>query len=290
VTWVRHHWLRVVALLALTALLVAFGRHVDWRAAATAIRSADTRLLVLALVANQLSLGLKAVRWWVFLRPLGVRSLSLVVRATFAGASLNNLVVAQGGEAARVLIVSRATGVSAKRVTGALALERVLDVVSYLTLLVAATWMLELPDMLVRWRTAASVALAIIAILLVWLASPARLSVAMLLSLGAWGLQVTTYHAVAVAAHLPLPLSGSIAALLAIGISFLIRATPGNIGVFQLIYAMTVRGFGIAEGPAVAAALLIQTIQVLPTIVVGTLMTHGLLRRRALAACPSDVP
>ena len=288
--WVRHHWLRVVALLALTALLVAFGRHVDWRAAATAIRSADTRLLVLALVANQLSLGLKAVRWWVFLRPLGVRSLSLVVRATFAGASLNNLVVAQGGEAARVLIVSRATGVSAKRVTGALALERVLDVVSYLTLLVAATWMLELPDMLVRWRTAASVALAIIAILLVWLASPARLSVAMLLSLGAWGLQVTTYHAVAVAAHLPLPLSGSIAALLAIGISFLIRATPGNIGVFQLIYAMTVRGFGIAEGPAVAAALLIQTIQVLPTIVVGTLMTHGLLRRRALAACPSDVP
>jgi len=290
VTWVRHHWLRVVALLALTALLVAFGRHVDWRAAATAIRSADTRLLVLALVANQLSLGLKAVRWWVFLRPLGVRSLSLVVRATFAGASLNNLVVAQGGEAARVLMVSRSTGVSAKRVTGALALERVLDVVSYLTLLVAATWMLELPDMLVRWRTAASVALAIIAILLVWLASPARLSVAMLLSLGAWGLQVTTYHAVAVAAHLPLPLSGSIAALLAIGISFLIRATPGNIGVFQLIYAMTVRGFGIAEGPAVAAALLIQTIQVLPTIVVGTLMTHGLLRRRALAACPSDVP
>ena len=289
-TWVRHHWLRVVALLALTALLVAFGRHVDWRAAATAIRSADTRLLVLALVANQLSLGLKAVRWWVFLRPLGVRSLSLVVRATFAGASLNNLVVAQGGEAARVLIVSRSTGVSAKRVTGALALERVLDVVSYLTLLVAATWMLELPDMLVRWRTAASVALAIIAILLVWLASPARLSVAMLLSLGAWGLQVTTYHAVAVAAHLPLPLSGSIAALLAIGISFLIRATPGNIGVFQLIYAMTVRGFGIAEGPAVAAALLIQTIQVLPTIVVGTAMTHGLLRRRALAACPSDVP
>jgi uncharacterized protein (TIRG00374 family) len=308
VTAPRRRWLRVVALLALAILLIAFGRHVDWRAAAAAARSADLALLLLALVANQLSLVLKAVRWWVFLRPLGVRSLSLVVRATFAGASLNNLVVAQGGEGARVLLVSRATGVSSARVAAALALERVLDAVSYLALLVAATWMLDLPDTLVRWRTAASIALAIVVILLIALslraekqvprralgttslsylrrftssanelASPARLAIAMLLSLGAWALQVVTYHTVARAAHLPISLSGSIAALLAIGISFLIRATPGNVGVFQLIYAMTARGFGIAEGPAVAAALLIQTIQVLPTIAIGTLMANGLL-------------
>jgi len=304
----RRRWLRVVALLVLATLLVAFGRHVDWRAAATAARSADIGLLMLALVANQLSLALKAVRWWMFLRPLGVRSLSLVVRATFAGASLNNLVVAQGGEGARVLLVSRATGVSSARVAAALALERVLDAVSYLTLLVAATWMLDLPDTLVRWRTAASVSLGVVVVLLVALsrtaekqvphlglgttplsylrrftssandlASPARLAIGMALSLGAWALQVTTYHTVALAAHLPISLSGSIAALLAIGISFLIRATPGNVGVFQLIYAVTARGFGIAEGPAVAAALLIQTIQVLPTVAIGTMMAHGLL-------------
>ena len=298
--WLRRHWLRAVALLAFAALLVAFGRRVDWRAAATAIRGADAGLLILALVANQTSLLLKAVRWWVFLRRIGVRSLSLVVRATFAGASINNLVVAQGGEAARVLLVSRATGVSVARVTAALALERVLDAVSYLTLLVSATWMLELPDTLVRWRTAASIALGIVVVGLMvisasraseeqlprpgfrttlrTMASPAGLAVAMLLSLGAWALQVTTYHTVALAAHLPMPLSGSIAAQLAIGISFLIRATPGNVGVFQLIYAMTARGFGIAEGPAVATALLIQTVQVLPIVAIGTLMADGLIR------------
>jgi uncharacterized protein (TIRG00374 family) len=314
VTTVRRRWLRVVALLALATLLVAFGRQVDWRAAAAAARSADVGLLMLALVANQLSLALKAVRWWVFLRPLGVRSLSLVVRATFAGASLNNLVVAQGGEGARVLLVSRATGVSSARVAAALALERVLDAVSYLVLLVSAAWMMELPENVLRWRMAASVALAIVVVALMalgasrgseeqvprpWLgtttkwrlrsyaqrftssandiATPGRLALAMVLSLGAWALQVATYHTVALAAHLPISLSGSIAALLAIGISFLVRATPGNVGVFQLIYAMTARGFGIAEGPAVAAALLIQTIQVLPTVVIGTVMAQGLL-------------
>ena len=56
-------------------------------------------------------------------------------------------------------------------------------------------------------------------------------------------------------------------------------SAPGNVGVFQIIYAVTVSRFGIAEGPAVAAALLIQTIQVLPTLLIGTLMTHGLMTR-----------
>jgi uncharacterized protein (TIRG00374 family) len=318
VTAVSRRWLRAAVLLAFAILLIAFGRRVDWRAAAAAMRGADAGLLILALVANQFSLALKGVRWWVFLRPLGVRSLSLVLRATFAGASINNLVVAQGGEGARVLLVSRASGVSSARVAAALALERVLDAVSYLTLLVGATWMLDLPEVLVRWRATGSVALAVIGVAIIALgvrkerqilrvglrmsdvpesrmrsyvrrftssasaiASPARLAGGMLLSLCAWALQVATYHVIALAAHLPITLSGSVAAMLAIGISFLVRATPGNVGVFQLIYAVTVSRFGIAEGPAVAAALLIQTIQVLPTVLIGTLMTHGLMTRDA---------
>ena len=309
-------WLHVGALSAFVLLLVAFSRHVDWHAAASAVRDADPVLLIAALVLNQLSLALKGVRWWVFLRPLGVRSLSLVVRATFAGASLNNLVVAQGGEGARVLLVSRASGVSSTRVAGALALERALDAVSYLTLLAGATLLLEMPDALLDWRIEACVALAFAVLALTVLGivgrsttpgvagaldarvtgrvqfhlrrfvasvaesgSPARLATGMLLSLGAWGLQVATYHSIALAAHVPIPLAGSVAALLAIGISFLIRATPGNVGVFQVIYAVTVASFGIARGPAVATALLIQTIQVLPTVLIGTIVGHGLVRR-----------
>jgi uncharacterized protein (TIRG00374 family) len=255
------------------------------------------------------------VRWWVFLRPLGVVSLPLVLRATFAGASLNNLVVAQGGEGARVLLVSRAAGVSSAGVLAALALERALDVVSYLVLLVGAAWMLELPPHIARWRVGAAVVLGLAALTLIVLstmvrrgdpagatrpsatggrirdylrrvgggvahvASPARVIIAMLLSLAAWALQVATYHLVALAAHLPLPLAGSVAAMLAVGISFLVRATPGNVGVFQVVYALTVRSFGIAEGPAVAVALLIQTLQVVPTVALGTVVAPRLLGR-----------
>jgi uncharacterized protein (TIRG00374 family) len=172
----------------------------------------------------------------------------------------------------------------------------------------------NLPGQIARWRSGAAVVLAAVALLVIavgararrtgWdgagaqpapvgrltaylrrmregatlVATPSRLVAGMLLSLAAWSLQVATYHLAARAAHLGLPLTGSVAALLAVGISFLVRATPGNVGIFQVIYALTVRSFGIAEAPAVAAALLIQTIQVLPVVLLGTAAAPGLLR------------
>ena len=307
--------LRMLASVTFVVLLVLFARHVDWRAAAAAARNADTGLLVLAIGVNQLSLVLKGVRWWVFLRAVGVRSLRLVLRATYAGASLNNLVVAQGGEGARVLIVSRASGMAASRVTSALALERALDAVSYLTLLVGCAFTLDLPETLARWRIEAALALAcaVTALLLLgatsrargqstarvdtmWArmagglarfaasvsetASPLRLAAGMALSLAAWALQVATYHAVARAAHLPISLAGSIAAMLAIGVSFLVRGTPGNVGIFQVIYATTVASFGVSRPAAVAAALLIQAVQIIPTVLLGTLAAHHLATGR----------
>lgn len=309
----RRRALRVAVLLAVAVALALFGRRVDWRSAALVMRAADPLLMAGALTLNLLSLALKGARWWVFLRPLGNVRLPLVLRATFAGASLNNLVVAQGGEGARVLLVSRAAGVSSAGVLAALALDRMLDALSYLVLLVSAAWMLDLPEHIAHWRGAAAATLALSVALLVVLgltarrriptaeqasaitggrvsgylrrmrggaaivATPPRLVAALVLSLLAWSLQVATYDLTARAAHLPLPLAGSVAAMLAVGISFLVRATPGNVGVFQVIYALTVRSFGVAEGPAIAVALLIQTLQVIPTIVLGTLAAPRLV-------------
>lgn len=293
----------------LMALAVVFARHVDWRATAASVRGADPLLLVLALVANLVSLALKGVRWWVFLRGVGVRSLSLVLRATFAGASLNNVVVAQGGDAARVIAVSRGASVPASHVFGALALERLLDGVCYLLLLIGAAWVLPLPAVISRFRPAAALLLAVVIITLgivslrtprrsideapgvigrfvnrlraaaSLVATPRRITAGLLLSVGAWTLQIACYHLTARAAHLTIPFTASVAALLTVGVGFLVRATPGNVGVFQVIYALAMRSFGVAEGPAVAAAILIQTIQVLPVMLLGALAAPSLVTR-----------
>jgi uncharacterized membrane protein YbhN (UPF0104 family) len=302
-----RHALRIAVVIGVVALLIAFARGVDWRAVGTVARGADALLLVAALACNLVSLTLKGMRWWVFLRPLGVRSLALVLRATFAGASLNNLLVAQGGEGARVVIVARASGVSSARVLAALAVERALDAVSYLVLLGGAAWLLPLPAHIARWRSAGAVVLLAATVALAALgvaarraqrAPPAfsppavpsylrrfargvtevgsapRIGLALVISLAAWALQVATYHLTVAAVHLPLPVAGSVAAMLAVGISFLVRATPGNVGVFQAVYALTVRSFGVGESAAVAAALLIQAVQVLPTLILGGLALY----------------
>ena len=297
---------------AVLVLLVVFVRQVPWGAVLGAARTADPWLLLAAAVLNLISLAAKGVRWWVFLRPVGVRSLPLVMRATFAGASLNNLVVAQGGEGARVLLVARGAGVSSARVLAALAVERGFDALTYLALLVAAAWLLPLPPALIRWRVIASVALGLVTLAITWMLvrardappvsdspprtnavapSPvARSAGGFLAALGntlstgsfaagaalssvAWLLQVATYHLVARATNSPLPVAGSVAALLAVGVSFLVRATPGNVGVFQMVYTLTVASFGIARGDAVAIAVLIQAVQVAPTLLAGLLVS-----------------
>src|SRR5262245_56944032 len=79
-------------------MLVIFATKVNWHSTWAAIQDSSISILLLAAVVNLLSLVLKGVRWWVFLRPVGVRSLWLVQRATFAGAGLNNVLVANSGE------------------------------------------------------------------------------------------------------------------------------------------------------------------------------------------------
>ena len=85
------------------AMLVLFATKVNWRDTWGAMRAASFPLLLFAAVLNIAAGVVKGIRWWVFLRPIGVTSLSLALRATFAGAGLNNVLIANGGEAARVI-------------------------------------------------------------------------------------------------------------------------------------------------------------------------------------------
>ena len=69
--------------------------------------------------------------------------------------------------------------------------------------------------------------------------------------------------------------------LLAANLGFLVRATPGNVGLFQLSYAVAAEPFGAPRDTAIAAALVLQTLQIVPVTLVGAaLAPEFLLRRR----------
>ena len=326
----KRHFGKIVrglVLLAILAALVVFARTVNWHATWLAIRSTSPGLLVAAAVVNLLSLVLKGVRWWIFLRPIGVSSLWLALRATFAGAGLNNILVANGGEAARVIFVARAAHVPSATVLATLALERLFELVGYIVLLALAATFLSLPPSLERTRPIAIVALVAVIWLLVYLvrhpekaelptlegegllrraknygrnflrtltgiSTAGRFAASLAISVAAWVLQVATYALTAQAAHFNLSLVGTIAAILAVNLGFAVRATPGNVGVFQMMYAVTATAFGLDKDQATGVAFLIQAQQILPVTILGLIAAPQMLfaKRRKTAREDNILP
>jgi uncharacterized protein (TIRG00374 family) len=314
--------LRLLVSAGIIALLVVFARKVDWAASWAAIRGADGVLIAVATLINIVSLAFKGVRWWIFIRPITPASLGLAMRATLAGAGLNNVLVANGGDAARVVFVTRATGSSSAKILASLALERLFDVAVFVVVLAVAAFLLPLPFDVSAWRLPAAAGLVAMLALTIYLlrrpefkpaeaatvavaetiaptvfqrvraygrrfmAGVATLSTgprfagAMGLSVLAWLGQIACYHVAALAAHFPIPLWGTIACFLAVNLGLVIRATPGNVGFFQLMYAVTAVSFGLRRDEAVGVALLIQALQTIPITLLGIALAPEFVFRK----------
>jgi uncharacterized protein (TIRG00374 family) len=317
--------LRVVLSLLIITALIVFARKVNWDTTWKGITGADRVVLLAAAAVNLLSLALKGVRWWIFLRPVGAPSLFMALKATFAGAGLNNVLVANGGEAARVVFVARAAHVQSAKVLATLALERMFELIGYIVMLALSVSFLELPSSLARTRPIAWAALLGVVVLMIWLvrrpekaeviaadtmglgwrsrfsnymkhflrtiggiSTGPRFISAMVLSVGIWALQLWTYSLTARSAHFNLSLVGTVAALLAVNLGFAVRATPGNVGVFQAAYALIAAGFGMDKDQAIAVAFLIQTQQIIPVTLLGVALAPEFIFKRKQALREED--
>lgn len=311
---------RLVLSAAIIVLLVLFARKVDWGDAWHAMITASRPLLLAALAVNLLSLVVRGVRWWILLRAVGSPSLALCMRATFAGAGLNNVLVANGGDAARIVFVTRSSGVPASRVLATAALDRLFDPIGFIVMLAAGLAIFKLPPEFETLRWPVLIALIVITVGLVWaartaptpepehvperrltprgwrpramawarefggsmreLATGPRMVPLLLLTVLAWLGQLATFAYAARAARIHLPIQGSLAALLAVNISLIVRVTPGNVGFFQFAYALATAPFGTNEASAVAVAVLIQALQIIPTTIIGVALAPEFIFRR----------
>src|SRR5689334_25400225 len=105
-----RHVLRVVLLVVAVLLLARFARSVDWRETARALLGASLPVLLLATAVNIASLLVRGSRWALFLRGAGMRDFPLAIRGAIVASGMNNVLPASGGEAARVLLVARQSG------------------------------------------------------------------------------------------------------------------------------------------------------------------------------------
>ena len=305
----HRHWIVSAVVIV---LIVYAARKVDWRAAATILSRATLAPLLAAIVINVLSLALRGVGWWIFLRRIGVTSLALAIRGEIVGAGFNNLLVANGGDAARALLVARASGATRTSVLATLALARLFDPLCFGLLLFVATFVIPLPAQLSAARPVAAIALVIVIGMLValvraperavdidesdpgWrarvrafrrqavgLATARRFIPAMLVAIGVWTLQIVTFALVARSVGIALPMAGTIAAMLLTNAGLVLRATPGNVGYFQFAYAIAAARFGVPTEAAVAAALLLQVVQIVPVTLLAVALAPRMLRSKA---------
>jgi uncharacterized membrane protein YbhN (UPF0104 family) len=102
----------------------------------------------------------------------------------------------------------------------------------------------------------------------------------MIISLIGWILQLVTFALAAEAAHVSIPIAGTLACLLAINVGLVLRATPGNVGFFQFAYALMAEQFGVGRDDAIAVSLLIQTLQIIPLTLIGVLLAPEFIFRK----------
>jgi uncharacterized protein (TIRG00374 family) len=115
------------------------------------------------------------------------------------------------------------------------------------------------------------------------LASAGRMCAGFSLSVVVWASQLVTFHLVARASGIRLPWAGDVAALLLTNAGLVLRATPANVGYFQFAYAVAAAPFGVPANAAIAAALLLQVVQIIPVTVLGLIAAPRFLRKSSHA-------
>jgi uncharacterized protein (TIRG00374 family) len=128
---------RTVVVLAVAAILLAvFLRDVDfWRVMAEIAR-ARPEWLALSVLTMFANLAIRAYRWQYLLDPLGHVRFGSAFRATAVGFAASTVLPARAGEVIRPYFLARRERMSATGAFATIILERLLDVVTVLALLV----------------------------------------------------------------------------------------------------------------------------------------------------------
>jgi len=275
------------------------------------------------------SLLLRAEAWRAILSAAlpGVRvRRSDAVQGTMIGVLMSATLPARLGEPSRALIVARRLGRVRERlpvVVGTLVSQTLLNV---LALVILGATMLSTVDFLQDNRALVGVTIAPVAVLLCVLVAPAivraggsravtqavsqvraglrvfrqpRLgATAVVMQLGAWGLQWLSCFALLVALGLDdrAGLGAAAAVLFAVNVTAVIPVVPSNLGVFQAACVAVLAGYGVGYADALAYGIVLQAVEIATAVVLGApaLIREGVswreIRLRAMHTAPVRLP
>jgi len=274
-----------------------------------ALKAADPGFVALALLSVALNVAAKAVRWLVLVGPAGREiGFGRVLMVLLAGQTINWFLPGRVGDLSRAYLVG-GMGAGRSYTLGTVALEKVIDMLSYVLLFLFLLLFLPLP----AWISesgytfsliTAGITLGVILIAsfpakftrmleraLAWLPERTRpqilgrvraglgsleilrdrggLLVLALLSAAVWGSAVWTNHLAARALGLRLPWTASLTVLILLQAGISLPVVPGRIGLFQYLCILALSFFGVEEGVGLVYGILLQAVVLIPTTLVS---------------------
>lgn len=296
----RKRWLRWIARgigVAIAAFAVHSAFSFPWTETVRALEGTSVAILALAILANLVAIAARGWSWHLLLKPAAPNRLRIAQEATLIGAAIGNVSVAVAGEGTRARFISRRDGVPAGLAVASIVWSRVVEAIALVAFL------LVVPFFLHRTAQITWLQIGAVAAVLVWtgyLALRRRFSLSRFvpgflhnllepmreipvdrrrllwptaLALVYWLTQWATYHLALRASGLAIPPGASFAAVVIANVAWVFRFTPGNVGVMQGSIALALLPFGVRAGPAVAAGLVLQALQVVPVVLFAAGLT-----------------
>ncbi len=148
----KRRGLRLAFSLAISAVFLAAAvRNVDWNEAGAALRTANYLYILPMLPVTVWTLYIRAQRWRVFLRAVGVPPMRILVAATNIGFMANMVLPLRVGEVVRPVLVSRREGLPLSGVLASALLERIFDMFTILFLFGVAASIVPVSDEIRQW-------------------------------------------------------------------------------------------------------------------------------------------
>jgi uncharacterized membrane protein YbhN (UPF0104 family) len=295
----RRRLEQLAALGATATFAYLFARRISWGETREQLGAIPPATVLAAVAAVLASLAFTALRWRYLLRAAGVEvRLPRLFAGLTAGAAVNNLVPARGGD----LVRARSVPARMSAVVGTLAAERLLDgfVLALFLAFGAAVTGGAAPLLLAGAVLAAATALgmALASLQPAWLErlpqwargflsglavfrSPRLLGQALGASLALWLADVVMYAVLAPAFGLRLGLGGAFLLEGVGNLALAVPATAAGIGTFDYLTLLGAKSVGLGGPGAAAYVLAVHALVVIPATALGLALLWWARPRRA---------
>jgi glycosyltransferase 2 family protein len=298
-------WIGLVISAAFAFFVV---RDVDWGSTLSALRHCNYAWLAPALGAIAISVAVRAERWRVLFRPEQRPPYGPVMKATLVGLLFNIILPLRAGEAARIVALKSYAGTSRAESTTTVVVERLYDVLSLLFLLFASvawlpqvSWLLA-ASIVALVAAAGAITLVVVARLLARdrgiagrrvlrlpllddetvrrltvnalhglaaLRRPRQAVLALAWTLVSWFVLALAFWFLMIGFRLHLSLLAGLLVAIATGLSFIVPAAPGAVGVFEAAGLAVTNAYGVPHSQALAYVLVLHAVNVFPFVIAG---------------------